>query len=129
MKKVLMTIVVGLVSMLLVGCGPERLNLQPNMQEVARMSKGDAVTYLNNLRPNNCTFSEDYITMTQFQPSVSKQYGQVNFGASKDGSSYRVCLGVSDREGAFYTCTLHGTNLNETKSIINALDKLGVIVQ
>ena len=130
MKKVISIVLIGLVSILIVGCGPQKLTLQPNMQQVMDMSKKDAVSYLSSLNGKRCTsFNEDYITITQWDESVSKEYSKIIFNASKEGSEYRIYLGIRSGKYLFICTPYQGSNLREAQETINALDKLGTLIQ
>ena len=52
-----------------------------------------------------------------------------NFVLTKSCGEYRLMLGHNSNKTIFLCAHMYGFNLNKTKETINAIDKLGVLVQ
>lgn len=129
MKKIGSLLVLGLIGMIFVGCGPQKLNLQPNMQKVMNMSKKDAVSYLSSVSSGSrCEFKEDYLTINDGNKN-SKKYKMASFVGAKSGSEYRISLIMSNGKHLSICHVYRGNSSTKAQRITDSLDKLGVIIQ
>ena len=140
-KLVSLGILVGIISTTFVACGGssrQYMLINPDIKKVDALSKSDAVNILNNasnsVESSKCSYSENSITFKPRWGDKTVSYEKVSFVGTKgyNPSQNSMLLSYYDSsEKIRYICGVskRWTNNLDSQTYINALDKLGILIE
>jgi len=138
MKRVFKLGIVGsILSLLFVACGggTKYMNINPQIKKTEEMTKVQAAGILNQAQKtvggnNHCVFSENSVTF-DFWDGKTVSYDKVSFLGTKGYNPSQNSMLISYYDKYRFICGVskRWTNNKDSQKIINALDKLGVLIE